>query len=106
MNKVNKQLAYVVGDCYSELTRLPGIFTATQFFTSIFDGSLPKNLTWIMGQGLNNTEENLLRLCQNYQSEIKFYNHVSYVEENNHYSILLKLSQIMKVIGQRLGFYR
>ncbi len=74
MNELNGKLAYVVGDSYSGLSQLSGVLTATQFFKGVLEGSLPLNLTWMLGQGLNAVERNLLQLCKTYRSEICFYN--------------------------------
>lgn len=106
MNEANGRLAYIVGDCYSELSRLPGVLTATQFFKSVFEGSLPLHLTWMMGQGLNSVEENLLRLCKTHQPNIRFYGDKTMHTPEDSSSIFFKLSQIVKAIGYRLGFSR
>ncbi len=69
----NINIAYVVGDEYSTLAQLPSVLTATQFFTGVLDGSLPLNLVWLAGQGLNSVEQNLLQLCKAYRPEICFH---------------------------------
>ena len=107
MNEMRGRLAYVVGENYSELSRLPDVLTATQFFKSVFDGNLPLNLTWMMGQGLNSVEEYLLRLCKTYEPEICFYGDETInAAENTQRSLFSKLSQLMKAMVYRLGFCR
>lgn len=106
-NKMNGQLAYVVGERYSNLAQLPGVMTASQFFKEVLEGTLPLNLTWMMGQGLNSVEENLLRLCKTYRPEIYFYGDekIKTVEEFQN-TLFSKLSQLMKMMVSRLGFSR
>ena len=84
-------LAYVVGENYSELARLPGVLTSAQFFKAVLNDSLPLNMTWKLGQGLNSVEKSLLKLCQSYRSEIQFHGfEEETVSENNQNKILPK----------------
>ena len=111
MNEMNGRLAYVVGDSYSELSRLPGVLTATQFFKGVLEGSLPLNLTWMIGQGITSVEQNLLQLCKTYRSEIRFYGDeeiqmVKKVQEVVSKSLFSKFSQIISAITHRLGLSR
>jgi hypothetical protein len=73
MQEIKAQLAYVVGDSYAEISKLPGVITATQFIARVLEGTLPLNLIWMAGQGLNSVEQNLLRFCQSYCPEVRFY---------------------------------
>lgn len=111
MSELNSKLAYVVGDAYYELSRLPGVLTATQFFKSVIDGSLPLDRTWMTGQGLSSVEESLLRLCKNYRSEIRFYSSDLFesnddtqsdisTEQPHSLTVFSKLSRMMTTILQ------
>ena len=113
INELNGRLAYVVGDSYSELSRLPGVLTASQFFKEVLEGTLPLNFTWKIGQGLNSVEENLLKLCKAYRSEICFYgenemevtaHEFSRVESAK--SIFSRFSHYMASLVNRFGFCR
>lgn len=111
MNEMTGRLAYVVGDSYSELSHLPGVLTATQFFKAVLDDSLPLNLTWMIGQGLNGVEQNLLQLCKAYRSEIRFYGDeeiqvVKKVQEDVSKSFFSKLSKMIIAATHRLGLFR
>lgn len=111
MNEMNGRLAYVVGDSCSELSRLPGVLTATQFFKGVLEGSLPLNLTWMIGQGMNSVEQNLLQLCKTYRSEIRFYGDeaIQVVKTPEVYApknFFSKFSQMILAITYRLGLCR
>lgn len=95
MHELNGRLAYVVGDSYSNLAQLPGVMTVTQFSQRVLDGSLPLNFTWMMGQGLNAVERNLLQLCKTYRSDICFYTNDKAVSST---TILSKWSRFMMSI--------
>ena len=117
MNELNGKLAYVVGDSYSGLSQLSGVLTATQFFKGVLDDSLPLNLTWMLGQGLNSVEQNLLQLCKTYRSEIRFYGAeepkvvesiqaIELLSADGGKNIFSKLSHIMMAMAHRLGIFR
>lgn len=107
MNEIKGRLAYIVGDRYSNLTQLPGVITVSQFFKEVLEGTLPLNLTWMMGQGLNRIEENLLRLCKTYRPEICFYSDEKpEAPKNVQHSLFSKLSQLMRIMAGRFGFSR
>lgn len=105
MSEMNGRLAYVVGERYSNLAQLPGVITASQFFKEMLAGTLPMNLTWMMGQGLNSMEDNLLRLCKTYRPEICFYGDEKIkAAQDFQQTFFSKLSQFMKNMAHRLGF--
>lgn len=111
INEINGRLAYVVGDSYSELSRLPGVLTVSQFFKGVLEGNLPLNLTWMIGQGMNSIEHNLLQLCKTYRSEIRFYGDkeiqtVKNVQENVSKNLFSKLSRMIAAITHRLRFHQ
>ena len=92
MSTAKHKLAYVVGENYKGLSRLPGIVTAAQFLQQVLDGSLPSQVTWMMGQGLSNAEKSLLQLCQAQCREICFYN-----AKENHLALSLQKHSPRKV---------
>jgi len=111
MNEVNGRLAYVVGDSYASVAQLSGVMTASQFFKGVLDGSLPMNLTWMIGQGINSVEQNLLQLCKTYRSEIRFYGDeeiqvVKKSEANAPKNFFSKFSQMISALTHRLGLSR
>ncbi len=111
MNELNARLAYVVGDRYASMAQLSNVMTASQFFKSVLDGNLPMNFTWMVGQGLNAVEENLLQLCKAYRSEIRFYGDeemqmIKTSEAPLSKNFCAKFSQILSAITHRLGLSR
>ena len=111
MNKLNGRLGYVVGDNYSNIAQLSGVMTASQFFKGVLDGSLPMHFTWMLGQGINSVEQNLLKLCKMYRSEIRFYGDeeiqvVKAIEENTPKNFFSKFSKMISEITHRLGLSR
>lgn len=111
MNELNGRLAYIVGDSYSSMAQLSGVMTASQFFKGVLDGSLPMNFTWMIGQGINSVEQNLLQLCKTYRSEIHFYGDeeiqvAKTLEVNVPKNFFSKFSQVIFAITHRLGLSR
>ena len=66
------KVGYIVGDKFEELTQLNGVFTIEKFFQQLFEQTLPKHQSWIIGQGIDASIRHVLYLCEKYSRSVKF----------------------------------
>ena len=108
MNNEQKSVAYIIGNSYGAVAQLPGVYTIDQFFSAVFENGLPEHRSWIIGQGIHDSVHEILNLCKQYRSEICFSgtDETIFLEKKLSENIFSKLSQMMKVLAQRLGLHR
>ena len=108
MNNEQKSVAYIIGNSYVAIAQLPGVYTIDQFFSAVFENGLPEHRSWIIGQGIHDSVKEVLSLCKKYRSDIYFsdVNETVFLEKKLPENIFSKLSQMMKILAQRLGIHR
>ena len=108
MNNEQKSVAYIIGNSYSAVAQLPGVYTNDQFFSAVFENGLPEYRSWIIGQGIHDSVKEVLSLCKKYRSDICFsgVDEAVFIEKKLPENIFSKLSQMIKVLAQRLGLHR
>ncbi len=108
MNNEQKSVAYIIGNSYGAIAQLPGVYTIDQFFSAVFENGLPEYRSWIIGQGIHDSVREILNLCKKYRSNICFSgaDEAIFLEKKLPENIFSKLSQMMKILAQRLGLHR
>lgn len=67
-----REVGYIIGDAFAELSQLPGVLTVTQFFKAHFAECLPNYRLWIVGQGISSDVRHVFNLCDIHSRKIKF----------------------------------